>query len=244
MLNKYLSYIISIRVKGRLIMLNNGLKKWIEENANIKVAVFTQSLIPNIKHKVYGVGLPLLNKKAKELCSEIECIKRDSLEEILLQAYAVGWVKDIDKQIKEIKKFVPIIDNWMVCDSFCSALKSAKKYPDKYWDLLLSYVCSKKDYEQRFAYVMMLKYFCNEKYLDNALDILINARPRIWDTKQGVAWAITEFFVKFEDKTKEYLKKLTPELFKLTRRKILDSKRVSERSKKWIKNENHVHLCE
>ena len=225
-------------------MLKENLKKWIRENANIKVAVFTQSLIPNIKHKVYGVKLPLLNKKAKELSSEIECIKRDSLEEILLQAYAVGWVKDIDKQIEEIKKFVPIIDNWMVCDSFCSALKSAKRYPEKYWSLLLGYIYSTNDYEQRFAYVMMLKYFCSKKYLNKALDILVNAKPQIWDTKQGVAWAITEFFVKFEDETKEYLKELTPELFKLTRRKILDSKRVSECSKKWIKNENHVHLCE
>ena len=47
------------------MMLNESLKKWIEKNANDKIADFTRSLIPNIKYKVYGIRLPLLNKKAK-----------------------------------------------------------------------------------------------------------------------------------------------------------------------------------
>ena len=231
-------------LKGRLMMLNESLKKWIEENANDKIADFTRSLIPNIKYKVYGIRLPLLNKKAKEISAEIENIKIESLEEILLRAYAIGWIKDIDRQLEEIKKFVSVIDNWMVCDSFCSALKSAKKYPKRYWNLLVKCVNSKRDYEQRFAYVMMLKYFCNEKYLDKVLVMLTEAKPEVWDTKQGIAWAVTEFFIKFETETKNYLKRLTPELFKLTRRKILDSKRVSKCSKKQIKNENLVLPCE
>ena len=57
------------------MMLNESLKKWIEENANDKIADFTRSLIPNIKYKVYGIRLPLLNKKAKEISAEIENIK-------------------------------------------------------------------------------------------------------------------------------------------------------------------------
>ena len=57
-------------------------------------------------------------------------------------------------------------------------------------------------YEQRFAFVMMLKFFCNEKYIDEVLAILAQASPKIWDTKQGLAWAMAECFIKFPDKTK------------------------------------------
>ena len=224
-------------------MKKNNILKWLEENANAKTAEFSASLVPGIKHKIYVDNLLKLNKKAKELVEQIETIGWGSCEEILLRAYAIGYIKDVDAQMVKVSEFVPKIDNWMVCDSFCAALKNAKKYQKQYWKMVKQKAFSNLDYEQRFAFVMMLKFFCNEKYIDEVLAILAQASPKIWDTKQGLAWAMAECFIKFPDKTKPYLSKLSDEIYKLVKRKILDSKRVSKAVKLMLKNENHADFA-
>lgn len=217
-------------------MDNNNIKKWIEQNADAKTASFAASLVPGLKHKMYGIKLPILSKKAKELVEVIDEIGSDSCEEILLKAYAIGYIKNVDLQIAKVLEFVPEIDNWMVCDSFCSALKNAKKYQQKYWLIVKDKAKSKLDYEQRFAFVMMLKFFCNENYVDQVLEILVRAKPKIWDTKQGLAWAMAECFIRFREKTEPCLSKLLPEIYQLTKRKILDSKRVGSKDKQKLRN--------
>ena len=221
----------------------DNLKKWLKQNADSTYAKFSLSLIPNETRKMYGVRRPALNKKAVEFVEIWEDISNDSCEEILLKAYAIGHIKDIQTQLAAVQKFVPLINTWENCDTFCSALKSAKKSPALFWPLLVSYSQSSSDYEQRFAYVMMLKYFCTPAYIDSVLQILLSAKPKIWDTKQGIAWAMAECFIKFENKTNPLLKNLTPELRKLTQRKIFDSKRVSVQTKQRLKNENLVDFA-
>ncbi len=222
------------------MMTKENLNAWLNENANAKVAGFAVSLVPGLRHKMYGIRLPMLRKKAKELVGEIDNIKGDSCEEILLKAYAIGYIKDIDLQLRYVKKFVPLIDNWMFCDSFCSALVLAKKHQEVYWRIIREYTQSSKDYEQRFAYVMMLKYFCNQDYIHQVLNILKSAKPKIWDTKQALAWALAECFIKFQEITRPILAELSQEIFKLTKRKILDSKRVDENIKQMLKSGNLV----
>lgn len=223
-------------------MRKNDIKNWIMQNADAKMAKFSASLIPGLKYKIYGIKLPNLAQKAKELVYDIELIGDDSCEELLLKAYAIGYIKDINEQIVKVLEFLPKIDNWMVCDSFCSALKNAKKYQKIYWKIVLKKTKSNLDYEQRFAFVMMLKFFCNEEYIDLVLRSLTEAKPKIWDTKQGLAWAMAECFIKFKNKTIPYLLSLSPEIYQLTKRKILDSKRVDKDTKQQIKNGNLAHF--
>ena len=225
------------------MVLKNELKLWLEQNADKKFAMFSCSLIPNLTKPLIGVRLPLLRKKAKELSDVVGEIADDTVEEILLKAYAIGYINDIERQYKEIIEFIPLIDNWAVCDAFCSALKSAKKHKVLFWKLICKFIKSERDYEQRFACVMLLKYFCNEEYVERALDVLSVVKPKIWDSKQGLAWSVAEYFIKFPDVAEMYLKNFTPEVYKLIRRKILDSQRVSLSIKKRIKNENPVLLC-
>ena len=219
-------------------MIKNDIKKWIKQNADSTTAKFAASLIPGLKHKIYGIKLPKLAQKAKELVDYVDELEMSSCEEILLKAYAIGYIKNIDEQITKVLEFLPQIDNWMVCDSFCSALKNAKKYQQVYWQIVIRKAKSDLDYEQRFACVMMLRFFCNDEYIDLVLHSLADAKPKIWDTKQGVAWAMAECFIKFKNKTIPYLPKLSPEIYQLTKRKILDSKRVDNDTKQQLKNGN------
>ena len=220
--------------------MTKDIKDWIKTNAEPDFAKFAASLVPGLKHEMHGVRLPKLRQKAKELTTVIDDIPEDSCEEILLKAFAIGYLRDIEKQMSEVVKFVPKIDNWMVCDSFCGALQKAKTHQQLYWDMIAGYAAGSNDYERRFAYVMMLKYFCNETYIGRVLALLGKAKPETWDGKQGLAWALAECFIKFPEQTRPVLQKIPPEIYKLTRRKILDSKRVDAQVKQALKNENRV----
>lgn len=64
---------------------------------------------------------------------------------------------------------MPQIDNWAVCDSFCNTLKCTEKNKKEMWELLDSYVNSGKEYQERFVAVMLLSYYVEENYLEEAL---------------------------------------------------------------------------
>ena len=92
---------------------------------------FSAALIPNITN-VLGVRLPALRKIAKQLASGdwrtyLETAEDEYFEEVMLQAMVIGHVQaDLDELLKAIETFVPKIDNWSVCDSFCAGLKYTK----------------------------------------------------------------------------------------------------------------------
>lgn len=84
----------------------------------------------------------------------------------MLKALFIGNMKDeIDVIFNQIDLFVPKITNWSLCDSFCNELKIVRKHKDKGWKFLQQYISSDKPYEIRFAVVMLLFHFIEEKYL-------------------------------------------------------------------------------
>ena len=102
---------------------------------------FASSLIPNIEpDRVLGVRLPLLRKLAGELAREDwSGYLRDAwdgyFEETMLQGMVLGLVRaPLSKLEPYLRRFVPKIDNWSVCDSFCTGLKTARQEPEKMWE--------------------------------------------------------------------------------------------------------------
>ncbi|AWK51485.1 hypothetical protein DIC82_10780 [Clostridium beijerinckii] len=73
--------------------------------------------------------MPLLRNLAKELAKndwgKFLCTSpNDYFEEIILKGMVIGYVNtDIETILQYVYNFIPKIDNWAVCDSFCSGLK-------------------------------------------------------------------------------------------------------------------------
>lgn len=92
---------------------------------------FTAALIPNIDN-VLGVRLPVLRKLAQDIAKGdwrlyLETAESEHFEEVMLQGMVIGYVKaDIEEVLGCVARFIPKIDNWSVCDSFCGGLKSTK----------------------------------------------------------------------------------------------------------------------
>ncbi len=204
---------------------------------------FSSALIPNINN-VLGVRLPILRKISKEIYNEgywqtfLEQTDFEYMEEIMLQGMVIGLVKkDPEEILGYIKNFVPKIDNWAVCDSFCTGLKFVNKNQDLVWNFLQPYFQSEKEYDIRFGFVMLLGYFINEVYIDRVLLIIDKFKDDRYYAKMAVAWALSICYIKFPKKTLDYLKKSNLDCWTYNKsiQKICESLRVDKKTKDMLK---------
>ena len=139
--------------------------------------------------------------------------------------------------VKYAELFIPRINNWAGCDNFCANLKIVKKNKEKIWKFLEKYFLSRKEYEIRFAVVMSLKYFIEKEYLDKIFEKIDNLKNSEYYVQMGVAWTVAECFIKYGDKTLEYLKnnKLDDFTFNKAIQKICESERVDKEIKLHLK---------
>ena len=172
---------------------------------------FASRLLPGVDN-LLGVRIPVLRKLARQLAREdwrtaLAAMGNGSFEEIMLQGLILGYVKGSPADIlPHVAAFVPKIDNWSICDSFCSGLKLAAAYPEPVWDFLQPYLDSDRAFSVRFAVVMLLFYYLDEAHIDRVLSLLDGVRQPDYYARMAVAWAVSIAYVRFPEKTLAYLK--------------------------------------
>ena len=73
-------------------------------------------------------------------------------EETMLRGLVSAYAKmECKERLTYVAKFVPDINNWAVCDCFCSTLKDADKYQTEYWGFIETYFTSNKEYESKIC---------------------------------------------------------------------------------------------
>lgn len=219
-----------------------SIKQDLLELAESKYQEFTSKLLPGIDN-ILGVRLPALRKLAKDILKDnpmeyLENATEDSFEEIMLQGMVIGGLKDIDLVFHYIEEFLPKINNWSVCDSFCAGLKISKKYPKEMWQFIQPYLKDDREYFIRFAVVMLLNYYVDEEHIAEALQALDQIKHDAYYVKMAVAWAISIYYIKLPERTLEYLKYNSLDNFTYNKalQKITESLRVDKETKQMIRN--------
>ncbi|PIC69680.1 DNA alkylation repair protein [Sporosarcina sp. P2] len=190
--------------------MHNTIRKQIFEQIDTDYQKFSSALIPT-NENILGVRMPALRKLAKGIAKDdwrtyLQTANDEYFEEVMLQGLVIGYVKaDIEELLTYVEKFVPKIDNWSVCDSFCSGLKMTKQHKERVWSFLQPYVVSENEYELRFGIVMLLVYYIESDYIDRVLGLLNHVQHEGYYVKMAVAWALSSCFVKLPDPTLDYL---------------------------------------
>lgn len=213
------------------------------ELSDDKFKTFHSRLCPNTDN-IIGVRLPLLRQLAKEIAKGdwrnfLSNSKEEYYEEILINGLVIAYAKcDVEERLNYIESFVPKIDNWAICDSFCNTLKFVNKNKEIMWEFIQPYLKSYNEFEIRFAVVIILNYYITEDYIDLVLKTLDNIKHDGNYVKMAIAWAISMCFVKFEEKTMAYLKDNSLDDFTYNKslQKICESLRVDKNTKELIKS--------
>lgn len=106
-----------------------------------------------------------------------------------------------EKRRTYIARFIPSINNWAVCDCFCGSLKTVRKERRAYYDFLQPYLASEREYEVRFAQVLLLSHYMTEDWVDAVLCAAANTLHEGYYAKMAAAWALSVCFVRFPEKT-------------------------------------------
>lgn len=224
--------------------MKQKIKKKLLELSDPKYKEFHGGLCPGTEN-IIGVRVPVLRKYAQELFKEkdwkqtIEEIDNEYYEEIMLQGMLIGQAKneDINTILKYVEKYVPKIDNWAICDVFCAGLKVTKKYKKEMWKFIQKYLKSDKEFEIRFAVVMILDYYIDEEYLKEDFKIFDDIKYEGYYVKMAVAWAISVCLIKYYEDTIEYLKtsKIDNWTYNKAIQKAIESYRISDSQKNFLR---------
>ena len=192
-----------------------------------------------------------------EVIRAFEAVPSESLcyDEIVIWGYLINLEKcSLDERLAMLSRYMPVLDNWAVCDSYCAHAKWMVR-ADKVamWLFLERWFDSKHEFEVRFAVVVAMCYFLNEEWLNkvferiNRLDFgrikskykSIKGKPEVaqqgtvqgaepYYVRMGVAWLLVTALAKFPDQTRAFVRSsgLPADVIKLYIRKARESFRT------------------
>ncbi len=212
-----------------------ALRRRIEEMSERKLADFSSALIPGAGRPVLGCRVPQLRRLARELvCGDWrrlldEELGDESHEEVLLHGFIIGYARmEAEERLERIRAFVPLADNWALCDCCCASFDKVRKFREKAWPFVLECARSKEEFRQRFGIVMMMDHFLTDEYADSVLAELAALKPAGYYATMGGAWALSVTFLKHTGPTLRVLRRndTDTEMRRLACRKILESRRT------------------
>ena len=224
--------------------MKQEIKEELIKLADEKYKEFHSGLCP-ITDNIIGVRVPVLRKYAKELVKKysiaelLNQIDDQYYEEIMLKGMLIGLSKEEFSVVQNyMKNFIPKIDNWAVCDTFCAGLKITKKNKKEMWKFIQNYLKSDKEFEIRFGVVMVLDYYIEEQYLEKDFAIFDAISNQSYYVQMAVAWAVSVCLVKYYEETIDYLKhcKLDKFTYNKSLQKAIESYRITDEQKQELRS--------
>ena len=108
---------------------------------------------------------------------------------------------------------------------------------ERVFHFLKPYLESEKEFEQRFAAVILLDYYIDETWLSRTVHALEQIDARAYYAKMAVAWAMAECYLHFPEEVMPVLRqnRLDPEVQQKTLQKIIESRTISPETREEIR---------
>lgn len=212
------------------------------ELQDIKYKEFHQKLIPTVPpDTVIGVRVPSLRslaKKVKKSGGETEFFQNlphIHYEENNLHAFLIEQIKDFDKCIEEIEKFLPFVDNWATCDSMRP--KCFKKNTDKLLPFIEKWISSSHTYTVRFAIEMLMTFYLDELFDLKFPEKVSQIKSNEYYINMMIAWYFQAALAKQYEKVLPFLteNRLTVWVHNKTIQKCVESYRITDEQKTYLK---------
>ena len=153
----------------------------------------------------------------------------------MLRGFVIAGMKaSVPHRLQLTQDFLPLIDNWAICDTFVSTFSlKAPGEKEGMWELIQPLFSSERTYFARFALVMLLSHYVDEEHLSEGLSLLERAKSEDYYVQMAAAWAVSVFYVKFPKETLSLLRsgRLSPFVQNKGIQKIRESYRVSPEEK-------------
>ena len=202
-------------------------------------------------------GKERLCSNGDSIISSFESTQEKNLcyEETVIWGFLINLQKyTLTERLERLTHYVPIIDNWAVCDSYCAHAKWMKNADkEAVWEFLQQYFESTREFEVRFAIVFVMTYFLDEEWIERVFNRIesipvenikscyrtAKGKPKKaqqgtvqgaepYYVRMGIAWLLATALAKFPERTRRFVNSsaLPQDIIKLYIRKARESFRT------------------
>lgn len=218
--------------------------KRILELQDMEYREFTARQIPDIdKKRIVGVRLPQLRTLAKEIVREgkgdavLTELPHYYTDENNLHALVLAELKDYDRTVAELDRFLPYVDNWATCDSMKPKTFKRNENKEKLLADIRRWLNSEHPFTIRFAISMLMTHFLDNDFREEYLDWVAAVDNEHYYVRMMVAWYFATALAKQYDATLPYL--MARRLKKWTHNKAIqkatESLRITQEQKQLLR---------
>lgn len=210
-----------------------------------KYGDFSAKLVPTLPREAFiGVRSPAYKEVIRELKTlppaEIENFLKDLPhkyhEENCLQIALINKIKNYDDCLAVLEAFLPYINSWAVSDGLNPPV--LKKNRLQLLQKLQKWIRSDKPFTQRVGMLLLMKYFLDDDFKMEYLELPASIRSEEYYVNMMIAWLFAEALAKQWDSAITFIqeRKLAEWTHNKAIQKACESFRVSPEHKNYLKS--------
>ena len=204
---------------------------------------FQKKLIPTADpDTVIGIRTPELQKYAAQL------VKSDRIDEFLsvlphryfdenqLHAFIVSEIRDFDRCVREITRFLPYVDNWATCDQMSP--KVFRKHRNELLPHIREWMDSGETYTVRFGIGMLMQHFLDGDFRPEYPEWVARIRSGEYYINMMVAWYFATALAKQYEQVIPFIvnRRLDGWTHNKAIQKAVESYRIAPEQKEYLKS--------
>ena len=210
---------------------------------DVKYRDFQVKLIPGYTtERMIGVRTPALRSYAKRLLKESDVsaflseLPHQYFDENQLHAFLISGMKDYEKVLAELEKFLPYVDNWATCDQLSP--KIFKKHISELIDEIQRWMASEHTYTVRFGIGMLMQHYLDANFQPEYLEWVTAVQSEEYYINMMRAWYFATALAKQYETTIPVLEQQKLDIWthNKTIQKARESYRISEEQKDYLKS--------
>ena len=220
----------------------NSLQRKLFELQDLKYRNFHSKLMPGIdKETIIGIRTPVLRKFAKEFAKTeaaeafLKELPHQYYEENNLHMLLISDIKDYERCLAEVKRFLPYINNWATCDiprPKCFAKNKAELLP-----VIKEWIASGDTYTIRYGIGTLMSFYLDEDFRPEYLEIPAQVQSEEYYVNMMIAWFFATALAKQWDAAFPYIheNRLSVWVHNKTIQKARESYRITDEQKQILK---------
>ena len=199
--------------------------------------------MPNIlPERVVGVRSPMLRALARELCGTpaaeefLSVLPHEYYEENNLHGMLIEKIKDFDRTVFELERFLPYVDNWATCDLIRPA--AFKNHLPETYEKITEWVDSGSTYTVRFGLEMLMTFFLGAGFKTEYSVLAASVRSEEYYVNMMTAWYFATALAKNYEENLPFIENRS--LDKWTHNKAIqksvESFRITEEQKNYLRS--------
>ena len=204
---------------------------------------FQAKLIPTVSpDTVIGVRTPALRKYASQLVKHedvqefLDVLPHSFFDEYQLHAFIVSAMRDYDRCMEEVIRFLPYVDNWATCDQMSP--KVFKKHRQELIPHIKEWIASDATYTIRFGVGMLMEHFLDEDFDPKYPELVADLRSEEYYVNMMIAWYFATALAKQYDAVLPYIenRRLDTWTHNKAIQKSVESYRITPEQKEYLKS--------